>query len=369
VRDHPSAVRRYASLLAAVWQAMRRRRAERGEVVVEAHIAYPTGLLAWPVAARLGAPLVLFAHGSDVLRLPDRSVLDRALGRWVFGRAALVVANSRYLAGEVEARIGVPAERIVCVSPGIRYADLAAATAAAGAEATAAMAATVSAPAPAAAAPAAGSAGRGGRPQELLFVANLIRRKGLDILLAALAELAGRGDHVPRLRVVGDGPERPALTRYAREADLPVEFAGELVHEAVIAELAAAEVLVVPSREEALGLAPLEAMAAGCVPVVAAVGGLAESVTDGVTGFTCPPEDPVALATTLVKALSAVRDPVRLAALREAADALARHHDVDAAAVRTIEHYAELGRTTSRSVRRATGRSARRSVRRSVRPW
>lgn len=314
---------------------------------MEAHIAYPTGLLAWPVAARLGAPLVLFAHGSDVLRLPDRSVLDRALGRWVFGRAALVVANSRYLAGEVEARIGVPAERIVCVSPGIRYADLAAAAAAATAE----------------------SAGRGGRPQELLFVANLIRRKGLDILLAALAELAERGDDVPRLRVVGDGPERPALTRSAREAGLPVEFAGERAHDAVLAELAAAEVLVVPSREEALGLAPLEAMAAGCVPVVAAVGGLAESVTDGVTGFTCPPEDPVALATTLVKALSAVRDPVRLAALREAGDALARHHDVAAAAVRTIEHHAGLGRTTSRSVRRATGRSARRSVRRSIRPW
>ncbi|MEQ7006044.1 glycosyltransferase [Actinopolymorpha sp. B17G11] len=384
VRDHPSSVRRYASLLTAVLREMRgprrapgrprravERRRARGpwrtqvaqpgegvvETVVEAHIAYPTGLFAWPLAARLGVPLVLFAHGSDVLRLPGRSGLDRALCRAVFRRAALVVANSTYLAGEVEARLGVDPERIVCVSPGIRYADLAAAAASQGSAntvpaaglATRTPAAGPATPAPVLAAAAAGRQGDGRRPHELLFVANLIHRKGLDILLDALAELTKRGDDVPALRVVGDGPERPALTQRAQQAGLPVYFAGELPHDAVIAEMASADLLVVPSREEALGLAPLEAMAAGCVPVVAAVGGLTESVTDGVTGFTCPPEDPGALATTLVKAVAAVRDPARRAALREAGDTLARRHDVDAAAVRTIEHYAGLGRTARRS--------------------
>jgi glycosyltransferase involved in cell wall biosynthesis len=353
VRDHASSVRRYASLLTAALRAMRGRRRDDGpaETVVEAHIAYPTGLLAWPLAARLGAPLVLFAHGSDVLRLQDRSGADRALARAVFRRAALVVANSTYLAGEVEVRLGVAPERIVCVSPGIRYADLAAAVAGRGPCTTAPSAPITSSPGQMTPAPAAAPAVERQterRPHALLFVANLIHRKGLDLLLDALAELARWGEDVPPLRVVGDGPERPALMRRAQEVGLHVDFAGELPHDAVLAEMASAEVLVVPSREEALGLAPLEAMAAGCVPVVAAVGGLAESVTDGVTGFTCPPEDPGALATVLVKAVAAVRDPVRRSTLQEAGDALARQHDVDDAAARTIEYYASLGRPTSR---------------------
>jgi glycosyltransferase involved in cell wall biosynthesis len=312
VDDHPSAARRYASLLGGAGRAMLRPPRGDEPTVVEAHIAYPTGLFAWPVAARARVPFVLFAHGSDVLGLPGRSRLDATLCRWVFQRAALVVANSRFLAGEVQARFGVPAERVALVSPGIRYADFAAAR------------------------------HTGERPQELLFVANLIRRKGLDVLLDALAELARRGARVPHLRVVGDGPERPALERQAAAANLTVDFAGALPQDAVAREMGAAQVLAVPSREEALGLAPLEGMAAGCVTVVSDLGGLAESVTDGVTGFSCPPEDPGALADALVRAFSAAADPGRRAALVTAADAVARQHDVDAAVAETVRHFAAL---------------------------
>ena len=262
---------------------------------------------------------MLFAHGSDVLRLPDRSGADRRLCRFVFGRAALVVANSRFLAGEVEARLGLPPERVAMVSPGIRYADFAAA--------------------------------RAGMPErertrDLLFVANLIPRKGLDVAIAALVELARRGRPVPRLRVVGDGPERTMVEQVARaagaEAGVEVDFVGALPHEAVMREMARARVLVVPSREEALGLAPLEAMAAGCVPVVSATGGLAESVEDGVTGFSCRPDDPAELASALVRAYDAVDDLARRAAMVAAGEALARTHDVDAAAAETVQRYAGL---------------------------
>lgn len=311
VEDHPSAPRRYASLLAGIGRAALSRTSRR-PTVVEAHIAYPTGPLAWPLAVRLRAPLVLFAHGSDVLRLPDRSRADRALCRFVFHRASLVIANSTFLVGEVERRLGVPPERLALVSPGIRYADFAAARE------------TVS------------------RKEHLLFVANLIPRKGLDVLLDALAELRRRGEEVPRLRVVGDGPERGALEDRARRTGARVEFVGALPQERVAEEMAAAEVLVVPSREEALGLAPLEAMAAGCVPVVSGIGGLAESVTEGVTGFTCRPENPSDLADALLRALDAVRVPERRAALVSAGDEVARQHDVLAAAARTADWYAAL---------------------------
>ncbi|MFD2077881.1 phosphatidylinositol alpha-1,6-mannosyltransferase [Actinopolymorpha cephalotaxi] len=346
VRDHPSATVRYAGLLTAVARAARADRTGRTVLadrtgrtdrveaaepgtVVEAHIAHPSGAFAWPLAARLRAPLVLFAHGSDVLRLPGRSWVDARLCRFVFERADLVVANSRYLAGEVARRFHRPAERTAVVSPGIRYADLAAARVASetGSET--------------------GAGGRGSRPYELLFVGNLVHRKGLDVLLAALADLDRRGVPVPRLRVVGAGPELPKLRRQADAARLRVDFAGALPQRAVVGELARAELLAVPSREEALGLAPLEGMAAGSVPVASAVGGLAESVTDGVTGFTCPAEDPSALASALVRARDAVRDPARRAALVAAGDAVARTHSVDAAAAATIERYAGLLATSS----------------------
>lgn len=302
--DHPSAPLRYASLAGRVLRAAARRR--EPNTVVEAHIAHPTGLFAAPLAARLSAPLVLFAHGSDVLRLPDRSGLDRRICQAVFRRAALVVANTGYLAAEVTGRLGVDEDKVAVVSPGIQYKTFAAATAE--------------------------------HTTELLFVGNLIHRKALDVLIDALAQLPDP----PALRVIGDGPERASLERQAAARGVRADFAGALPQEAVAAEMAGAQLLAVPSREEALGLVALEAMAAGCVPVVSAVGGLAESVTDGVNGFSCPAEDPAALAGALSEARAAVADPDRLAGLRKAGDAVARSHDVDAAAAETVERFEAL---------------------------
>ncbi|GAB3404927.1 glycosyltransferase family 4 protein [Flindersiella endophytica] len=302
--DHPSAALRYASLAGQVLRAAAGKRAPR--TIVEAHIAHPTGLFAAPLAARLRAPLVLFAHGSDVLRLPDRSGLDRTICQAVFRRAALVVANTDYLAAEVTERLGVEKDKVAVVSPGIRYDTFAAALPA--------------------------------RSTELLFVGNLIHRKALDVLIDALAELPDP----PALRVVGDGPERAGLEQQAAARGVRADFAGALSQEAVAAEMSGARLLAVPSREEALGLVALEAMAAGCVPVVSAVGGLAESVTEGVNGFSCPADDPSALAAALTRARTAVADPERLAGLRRAGDTVARSHDVDAAVAETVERFEAL---------------------------
>lgn len=84
--------------------------------------------------------------------------------------------------------------------------------------------------------------------------------------------------------------------------------------------------MVVPSRTEPLGRIPLEAFAAGAAPVVATTaGGLTDTVRDGITGYTCPPADPAALADALRKALGALADAV--ARLRDAGVALAKARD------------------------------------------
>lgn len=136
----------------------------------------------------------------------------------------------------------------------------------------------------------------------LLTLAVLARRKGIDVLLSSLAHLRARGFQ-PVLWVAGEGPERSALERQAEELGLAARarFLGHRSDKADL--LAASDVVVLPSRLEGLGVAALEAMAAGRVVVASSVGGLREVVRPGETGFLVPPEDPNALADALFRLL------------------------------------------------------------------
>jgi len=136
----------------------------------------------------------------------------------------------------------------------------------------------------------------------LLAAAALVRRKGIDVLLDALAALRARDLH-PRLWIAGDGPERAALCAQASALALEdrVRWLGR--RDDVGDLLAACDVFVLPSRAEGLGVAALEAMAAARPVVASAVGGLADAVVDGRTGLLVEPADPVALAVALSQLL------------------------------------------------------------------
>jgi glycosyltransferase involved in cell wall biosynthesis len=139
----------------------------------------------------------------------------------------------------------------------------------------------------------------------LLVVAALIPRKGIDVLIEAVARLA-RDDLHPALWIAGSGPLRPALERQAaaRGLDGRVRFLGQ--RDDVRDLLHACDVFVLPSRHEGLGVAALEAMALGRPIVASRVGGLAEAVVHEETGLLVPPEHPVALQWALARL---VRDP------------------------------------------------------------
>jgi glycogen(starch) synthase len=125
-------------------------------------------------------------------------------------------------------------------------------------------------------------------------------------LLRALAQARGQGAEA-RLRVVGDGPLRPALERLAVELGLGdlVEFTGWLPLHRVEAQLADAWALVAPSLwAEPLGLTALEAVVRGLPVIASATGGLAETVEPGVSGLLFPNGDTEALAACLVEIAS-----------------------------------------------------------------
>ena len=130
----------------------------------------------------------------------------------------------------------------------------------------------------------------------LLTVAVLREPKGIGYMLEALPRLLPA---FPDLRyvVVGDGPDRTRLENMVARLGLggSVLFAG--TRNDVNEILPAADVFVLPSLTEALPTVLAEAAACDLPIVATDVGGVAEMVEDGVTGFVVPPADPAALAT------------------------------------------------------------------------
>ncbi len=136
----------------------------------------------------------------------------------------------------------------------------------------------------------------------ILAVGALHARKGFDLLLTAYARL--RAETGAQLRIAGEGPERDALERLAREHQLDPDALLLGARDDVPDLLAAADVFAMPSRREGLGIAALEAMGHGCALVASGVGGLGEAVVDGVTGLLVPPDDAGALADALERLLA-----------------------------------------------------------------
>ena len=149
----------------------------------------------------------------------------------------------------------------------------------------------------------------------VLFVGRLTPHKGIDRLLRALPvgaalRIAGSGGHDPR------PPERdyPALLRRLAQGR-DVEFLGPVPDAALPGLYRGATVLALPSVDrtcygrdvpvsELLGLVALEAMASGTPVVASRIGGLAEVVVDGETGFLVPPGDTEALGDRLARLVS-----------------------------------------------------------------
>ncbi len=137
----------------------------------------------------------------------------------------------------------------------------------------------------------------------LLCVARLVEKKGVDLLLRAVAQLRSQGVETA-CTVIGEGPERAMLERLRAELDLDgtVDLVGCQPHESVVAAMHRADLLVLPCRvaangdRDALPTVLLEAMACGLACVSTPVGGVAEIVEHRRTGLIVPPESPWALA-------------------------------------------------------------------------
>lgn len=232
--------------------------------VVQTPATYPlTTPLVLRRANKASIPTVLDFHfepapGSAVARLA--ASVYRPIGARVYPTADRVLASTRSYADAAPSLARVPPEKVRVVPNGIdpdRFSP------------------------------------KGPRREEaeLLFVGRLVRYKGLDVLLEALATLS----EPPSLAVAGDGPLRSAFEDKARRLDVDATFLGRVGDEELAGLYRGAELTVLPSlnRQEAFGMTLVESMACGTPVVASKLPGVADVAQIG--GHLAPPRDPRAL--------------------------------------------------------------------------
>ena len=141
---------------------------------------------------------------------------------------------------------------------------------------------------------------RPNEPPNVAILAVLEERKGHRFLLGAARVLKERGRRIKYV-FAGDGSQKAQLQRMVQRLGLREEVSFVGFVKDVPKFLSSIDVLVLPSLYEGLGVAALEAMAAGKPVVATRVGGLAESIVDGETGFLVPSRDATALAEAIQK--------------------------------------------------------------------
>ena len=257
--------------------ALRRLRSSFPFELIHAHNAVPAGDAVRRVRSLAPVPLIISVHGGDVLYTAERSAAGAQAVARALGAARLVLANSQGIAELSRAR-GAGETRVVHLGTDV---------------------------------PGAQRPPRRDAAARLVTVAHLVARKRHADVLRALAVL---GQRYPSLRyaIVGEGPERTALEGLAARLGVSerVEFHGQLPPARAIEEARACTLFVMPSTEEAFGVAYIEAMAGG-VPAIGCRGepGPEEIAAAGDGMVLVPPGDIERLSQRIDELLS---DPHRL---------------------------------------------------------
>lgn len=267
--------------------------AELPESVRHLHVHYlhTPGSVGRYTAKLLGLPYSLSAHAKDIWTTPEREKREKLLeAAWTVTCTRANLDHLRSIAPEAEVALiyhGIDTARFRPLQP-----------------------------------PSTADGRDPARPVRLVTVARAVPKKGIDILLRALAQLptdlAWRWEHV------GGGPLRPELDRLTVRLGLGhrIAWRGALTQDGIVTVLAESDVFCLPARiaadgdRDGLPNVLLEAMSMALPVVTTAVSAIPEAVEDGRTGVLVPPDDPAAFSRALRRLIT---DPARRRTLGEAA--------------------------------------------------
>ena len=258
--DHSSVTSRLKHVLqammgiAAGWR-LRGRRIKH----VHVHMAHVPATVGLYLARTVGARFSFTGHAADLF-------VDRAALRFKLDRAAFVACISHWHRGFYSNVAALPADRLPIIRCSVALPDAI-------------------------------------RPEstEIVTVARLVPKKGIDLLIGAFAA-ADVGDWT--LRILGDGPERDALEALAAQLGVAnrITFEGARPHAACLAAIAEAGLFVLQCRTAANGdmdgipVVLMEAMAAGRAVVAGDLPAIRELIDHDHSGLLVTPNDPAALA-------------------------------------------------------------------------
>jgi glycosyltransferase involved in cell wall biosynthesis len=242
-QHHSTAAEQLTQLIPTYRRAMELVRAHYFDLL-HCHFVVPGGLVGYHVWRRTGLPYVITAHGSDIpsynphrFRLLHR--LIRPLWTQVVDSSSALSVPSEFLKGLVAART----RRNIAVIPNPFD------------------------PPP---------QGEGQPGRRVLVVTRMVKRKGVQHLLEALADLETSWEFL----MVGDGPYLKYLKRSASAIKAKVRFLGFVPRDELPELYQSARVFVFPSLRENFPMVLLEAMAAGCAVLTTSAPGCAEVVGD-----------------------------------------------------------------------------------------
>lgn len=270
----------YTYVMAAALK-LRRLRARRKYDIEHYFFSLPTGLLTLAPHGGPATPYIVSLRGSDVpgydpfnTKVERLHTLMKPLTRRIWQRASRVVALSTALART--ARRTAPGLDMEVIPNGI--------------DARRFSPPDVRPP---------------GKALRLITVARLLERKGIQTILEACA----KPSVLPiELRIVGTGPFETELRDMVKAYGLEdrVRFLGFVPNEELPDHYRRSDIFVLPSETESFGLVFAEAMSCGLPIAASNVGGIPETVRDGIDGLLCPPGDPLALRENILRLASSI---------------------------------------------------------------
>lgn len=303
VNDNPATgkknvIKKYAKWALEVWSTFRKNK--RDISITHAHYVFPSGIFSYYLKKRYNVPYVVTAHGGDINKMAQKSARIKNYTTNILQHADHIIAVGEELAQTIQTEYNIPENRITVMSMGIdrtvfKETDKHAAQLALGMDPD---------------------------RTNFLFVGNIIQEKGVEELILAFNELDAQHPNKAALYCVGSTKDANFTAKVKQlVASDNIHFIDPMPQTELARYFQAANVFMLPSYIEGLGLVALEAMSCGTPVIASEVGGLKYMLANN-AGVLVPPKDAKVLEQAMTKSLQSIQvDEVKVQQLLEKHDA------------------------------------------------